>query len=508
MTDEEAGYRTRLGRNTAASVVANVWTMALLLVSIPVLVAGLGTDRFGVWALIQTLSATNGWLSVITIGLGISLTRHVAEAHGAGAGDDGAVVASGIAVHAAVGVVAGLLVALAGPALVEQLLGSTSDDLRLTMACFGVQVAAELVCGALTSTLEGIQRVDQSRGLDVLRRTLVVLATGAAALTAGTLPAVAAAAAGATVVALLVAALGPVRRQRWGRPRAGAARSIARYGTTLGGLTATGVVHRTMDRTIAGVAFGPGSVALVEVANQIQVGCTAILSAITYPVLSSGPWLRARRDEGALLELLTRTTRYSVLATLPLVATAAVLAAPFVRAWVGDDLGDAAGLTQLAVLYVAVVAPVQATSNHLQGAGRAGLVLRASLLSVAVNLVASVLLVEVIGLAGVFLGTLAGSFVVLPMLLRAARTDLGRSLVPVAGGATWRALPASAAAAGAAGLAVWAPLGDLTTVVVGGALAVAAATPLVLRVGVDPGELRGVTDAIRRRAGRPATEGT
>lgn len=504
MTDEAASFRTRLSRNTAASVVANVWLMGLLLVSIPILVAGLGAERFGVWALIQTLSATNGWLSVLSLGLGVSLARHVAESDGTGSMEDSDIVASGVAIHAAVGLVAGIGVALLGPPLVEGLLGSTPDDLRLALAFFGVQVAGEFLVGAMTSTLEGLQRVDLSRGLDVFRRTLVVVATGGAALAAGTLSAVAGAGALATVASLVVAILGPLRRRAWGRPRSTAVRSITRYGTTLGGLTATGVVHRTMDRTIAGVAFGPGSVALVEVANQVQVGCTAVLSAVTYPVLSSGPWLRARGDERSLAVLLERTTRYSVLLTLPLVAAVAVLSAPFIGAWVGDDLSEAAGLTQLAVLYVAVVAPIQAASNHLQGVGKAGSVLRASLLSVAANLAVSIVLVEVIGLAGVFLGTLAGSFVVAPMLLRAARSDLGRSLVPVAGRAVLRAVPASLAAAAVAGIVVAAPLEDVLTIVLGGAAAAAAAIPAALRFGIDRGELRGVADAIRVRVGRPA----
>src|SRR5690606_24619239 len=70
------------------------------------------------------------------------------------------------------------------------------------------------------------------------------------------------------------------------------------------------------------------------------------------------------------------------------------------------------------VVFVLVAAPLQAGSNLLQGAGRARDVLRAATVSVVVNLVASIALANTIGLVGVFLGTILGGVVMIPLLIR------------------------------------------------------------------------------------------
>jgi O-antigen/teichoic acid export membrane protein len=61
-----------------------------------------------------------------------------------------------------------------------------------------------------------------------------------------------------------------------------------------------GVLHRTIDRVVVGSVLGPSAVALVEIATQMMNGADAILSAMSYAVLPSAAWLRARGDRATL----------------------------------------------------------------------------------------------------------------------------------------------------------------------------------------------------------------
>src|SRR5437870_3209121 len=65
--------------NTAAIGAGNVWAMVVALVSLPLLLCGLGPVAFGTWVLLQTFSATSGWLSLADLGVGTATTRAVAE---------------------------------------------------------------------------------------------------------------------------------------------------------------------------------------------------------------------------------------------------------------------------------------------------------------------------------------------------------------------------------------------------------------------------------------------
>lgn len=497
---EPLHFRNRLAHNTVTSVAVNGWTIVLTIVTLGALLRGLGAEVFGVWVLVTTFSATNGWLSVVTTGLGVASTRRVAEA--IESDEPGGLARAGGAAlvgFALAGAAAALLMATFGALVIDTVFdvdAISRSTLQIVTILVGIQILAEHLFVAATAVLEGLQSVAMARSLDAARRTLSSIAMVAAVALGGGITAVAATSLmGSASLAVVALSVVHFRRLRVVRPLRGEVAAVAGYARTVSAVTAAGVVHRTVDRIVAGIFVGPSAVSLVEIANQIQGGTTALLSASTYPILSSAPWLVARRDPDGLRQLVERGTRYSVSATIPLVVAAVFLAAPFVRTWVGDDYGEAIGLAQVAVLYVALAAPLQAGSNALQGMGRATDVLRASVLSVAVNVIASVILVESVGLVGVFLGTMIGTVMLLPILGRSISVQTGvhvRTLLASAG--------ASVPAAFAVGAVLFAVrsmgLSDGMTLLVGvpASLLAAAVTALL---GLSRDERRTLTDALR-----------
>ncbi|HEX7132741.1 MAG TPA: hypothetical protein VF228_09205, partial [Iamia sp.] len=79
-TEHRPFYR-RVLVNTVSTAAANGWAMVVALVTVPVLLGALGATQFGIWALLQTFSATSGWFSLVDLGTGTATTRQVAARH-------------------------------------------------------------------------------------------------------------------------------------------------------------------------------------------------------------------------------------------------------------------------------------------------------------------------------------------------------------------------------------------------------------------------------------------
>jgi O-antigen/teichoic acid export membrane protein len=153
----------------------------------------------------------------------------------------------------------------------------------------------------------------------------------------------------------------------------------------------------------------------------------------------------------------------------------------------------------VALLYVALTSPLQVGSNLLLGVGRAGAIVRAAAAAVLVNVAASLVLVHAEGIVGVFLGTLVGTALLVPMLGRAMLAEVGTSAEHFLRVAMAPVVIATLALVVAAGTVVVLPLPDWVTVLgatVAGAGAYAVAAS---RLAFQPGELGRLKEIILGR---------
>lgn len=505
---DDRPYRRRVLRGTVATIMANSWAMVLGLVTLPLLLSGLGTQAFGVWVLLQTLSVTSGWLSLGDLGLSTSTVRYVAADESAGRHDHARRVAgTALVAFAALGLFWGALVGLLGPRVLPTLFrvpDGLSAEFEQAVYWFALQTIADFAIQGILAVLEGAQEVDRSRSLEMLRRTLVTGGSAVAAAAGLGLAGVSMVAFVGTTAALVGSLHLLHRRSRLtsGRPQLEALRLLVRYGSSVALLRPLGVLHRTMDRMVVGVVLGPSAVALVEIATQLQNGASAVLGASSYAVTPSAAWLDGRGDRHRLRELVENGTRYTLLVTFPVVVLTAVLAGPAVALWVGPDYAAAVPLVVLAVAYVGVVAPLQVGSNLLVGIGRAHSVIGAAAAGLVLNLGLSLALIGPLGVRGPFVASLVGAVAVLPLL---GRSILGA--VDLAPGQFLRSavLPPAAASMvlGAAALVpVALPLGPLATLIIGGFVGIAAYSWAAPAVAMGDGELRDLLAGLRSPAQR------
>ncbi len=496
MTDQAGGYRRRVLRNVAANSLANAWSMVVTFIALPFLLDGLGATSFGLWALLLTFSAAQGWFLLADLGVGVSTTRFVAERESIGdTSGSGRIAGTSGLLFLLLAILFSSALALMGPPLLTALF-DVPTDLEDSFA-----TATRLWAGALffemlgrwaQAVLEGVQRLDLARVGATIRQTLLAIATAAVAQADGGLEGVAAAALGASTLACATTVL--LVRPRMRPSRLSSSRADARvllgYGSRVWALSGVDVAHRTMDRIIVGVVLGPAAVALVEIAARVQSAATAVLAATSYAALSSAPWVKARRATAMLRDLLLRGTKYSVLATYPIVIGLGLLAGPLIDVWLGEEWSEAAGLVTIGMVYVAMSAPLAVGANMLQGGGQATLVLRSTVLALIVNLVTSVILVDQFGIVGAYIGTIIGSAVLTVPLTAGFLSETHTALTMFARSALLPVAAPALAMAGAITLVFVFGLPALPTLLLGGALGAGVFAVVTLRWSLEPGEVR------------------
>ena len=423
--------------NTAAAGAGNAWAIVVNLISLPLLLRGLGADGLGLWVLLQSFSARRGWLSLADLGIGLAATRSIARGSGSGAqrSEIDTLIATTWAVSVILGLAAAALLATVGLWLLPGLF-RTPDGLRthveLAIGLYALQVPCDLLIDAANDCLTGLQRVDSARAIDALRRTLVGAATVGAALVYHNIAAVAAASASATLVA---AGVGIPLFARSALPRARPSISVARRlisdSATLGLFAAFCVVQATMDRLVVGFVLGPSQVAITEIALQVYNGADAILAAVTGAVIPAAAYLHGRGDRTGLRILLMTGSKYVCLTSLPFTIGAMVLAWPLVATWVGGQYAPAVLPIVLAMVYLLIATPSQVASYIVQTGPSSRSLIRAYILATSANLILTIGLVPYLGVPGAFLATVPAMRLAFSDASAAPHEFSRASLVPV-----------------------------------------------------------------------------
>ncbi|MBV8231175.1 MAG: oligosaccharide flippase family protein, partial [Planctomycetaceae bacterium] len=163
-----------LARNAVWNLVSQCLPMAVAVVTIPALIGGLGTDRFGVLTLAWILL---GYFSLFDLGLGRALTKMVAERLGLGQERDiPGLVWTTLGLMMALGLAGALTIGLISPWLVRDVL-RVPGALRAESRGAFVLMAVALPFVISTAALRGVMEAHQRFGLINVVRSAVGLFT-------------------------------------------------------------------------------------------------------------------------------------------------------------------------------------------------------------------------------------------------------------------------------------------------------------------------------------------
>ena len=347
---------------------------AAALLAIPLLISGMGEDRFALLTLVWVVA---GQASVFDFGIGRALTHTVAGRLGAGRADEvGGVVGTALVLVVTTGTLAGLGLFFGAEALAFDLLNvpaGLEDEARSGFRLLAAALPAITAAPALRGVLEAYQRFDLSNYVRVPLGAFAVLGPLAALLFTSRLDwivgvLVVGRVLGAAVYLVLLIRAAPAA---WPlRLDAGAGRELAQYGGWISGSTLATAALEYASRFMIGVVLPVAAVAHFSapadlIARVLMV--PAALVGVLLPSLSAS--LAARASESIVL--IARSARVIFALMAPVALCIAAFAYEGLSLWISPSFAESAA-PSLQLLAVAAllngVAMVPATT--LVSAGR------------------------------------------------------------------------------------------------------------------------------------------
>lgn len=407
MENEPEIHGTLIARNTVLNMVGQGIPLLVGLATIPYIVRGLGTERFGILSIAWVLL---GYFSLFDLGLGRATTKFAAEALGRREAERlPGLVWTSLAFQALSGLVGSVVVAALTPLLVESVLKIPAGMVAETKLAFFVIAASlpvVLATNALRGVLEAAQRFDLVNYIKLPASACVFLLPAVAVPFGLRLPGI--------VVLLVLARLGatlgylgfclrlfPVLRHRPSLDLK-MVRPLVGFGGWATISSVIGPLLTYMDRFLIGALISIAAVgyyaAPYEAVTRLWI-LPGSLAATLFPAFSSmGASDRMRTELGRLY---ARSVKSLLLVMGPLMALIVVFAPQILRLWLGQDFAEKSTLA-LQILSVGVLINSLACVpfSLLQGMGRPDLSAKFHLLELPVYAVLAWSLIGSMGIAG------------------------------------------------------------------------------------------------------------
>ena len=443
-----------LARNAGLNLLGQAAPMAVAVVAIPLLIARLGTERFGVLSLAWMVI---GYFSLFDLGLGRALTQLVAEKLGAGRAVEVPELAwTGSVLIWLLGLVGGVLLALLSPWLVRELLQVPVALQSETLGSFQV-LALSLPWVVSTAGLRGILEAYQRFDLVTWIRLPMGVFTFAGPLlvlpfSASLVPIVSVlvlgrvVAWGAHLLLCLRASPGLRTPPQFVRSRIA---PMLRIG---GWMTVSNVVSPLMvylDRFLIGALLSMSAVAFYvtpyEVVTKLWVVPSALVGVL-YPAIAAS-FVENRSNAVVLLD---RGVRFVFLVIFPAALVLVALGKEGLGVWLGEEFAsNSTAVLQWLAAGIMLNSIGQVAFAAVQGGGRPDLTGKLHLMQLPLYLVALWWLVAAWGIRGAAVAWTARVALDTALLLVLVRRVLPAAGEAVRRGATLSVLGSTVLAAAA-----------------------------------------------------------
>jgi O-antigen/teichoic acid export membrane protein len=394
-----------LARNTVWNLIGNGAPMVVAVISIPVLIHGLGKDRFGVLALAWALI---GYASLFDMGLGRALTQLVAKKLGAGEDREiPALVWTSLVLLLILGVMGAALIAVISPWLVHHMLKIPEELQTEALHSFyvlGLSVPVVISTAALRGLLEACQRFAL---INALRIPMGIFAF------AGPLLVLPFSKSLSTVVFVLVVG----RVIAWGAHlffclevmpslrhcivwKHAAVGSLLRFGSWMTVSNIVGPLMVTFDRFVIGSLLSVSAVAYYttpyELVTKLWLIPASLLS-VMFPAFSTS----FVQDRNRTTLLYGRSVKYVLLTLFPLTLLIVALAHDGLKVWLGAEFAQhSTRALQLLAVGVFINCLAAAPLAVVQGVGRPDLTAKLHMIELPAYLIALFWLTKVLGIEG------------------------------------------------------------------------------------------------------------
>jgi len=421
-----------LARNTIRNLIGGGVPMLVAIFCIPILIRGLGKDRFGILALAWVII---GYAGFFDLGVGRALTQFVAKKLGTGEERDiPPLVWTSLVLMLLLGIVGAAVVVLISPWLVHHALHIPAALQRETLYSFyllGVSLPIVITTAGLRGVLEAHQRFDL---VNALRIPLNIFVFAGPLLVLpfshSLFPVVAVLVGGRVIgwVAHLLLCLrvtpGLLRRIAWHRPTVGPLLSFG------GWLTVTNIISPlmvTLDRFLISALLSVTAVAYYATPFEVVTRLLLIPGAVVgvmFPAFSAS----FGHDRNRTAFLYGQSVKYVLLALFPIVLLIVVFAESGLKLWLGADFAQhSTRVLQWLAVGVFVNGLALIPYSLLQGVGRPDLTAKLHLAELPAYLLVLWWLIHVDGIEGAAMAWAARVFVDALVLFGMARRFLPKS---------------------------------------------------------------------------------
>lgn len=492
-----------IARGTLAQQVSQGVSVLAMLVVITLLGRRLSLAEFGLYGLLIALAS---YVLVLQASVEGAAVRAIALVPQGGPERD-KLFSTIVALYAAAGFVAGVLIVVVGVGLVGVL--NISAELEPTaregFLALGAVTAVGWPFRAYQDALRGSQHFVAASSAEIAANVVFVVAMVVLVLAEAPLWAVIAVGGSLPILlglgslAMLKLVRAPFRFRVRDVDRA-KGRDLLRFSAYLSAIGVADLITYSTDRIVLAAFRSTSVVGLFEGAIRPHALVRQLHSTLVVTIVPVASGFLAVDDTERLHDLLLRGTRYVMAVVVPVTVVLIVLSAPLLEVWLGPEFRVAAPAMAILLSYWMLNAATGVGGAMLVARGRAAELTKVAWAAAVANLALSLALTPWLGLEGVALGTaipfVALFPVVLWLVLRDFPVGLSR-LMRVAMLPAWATGAVTAIAVGAVRLL--APPDDLLTLALTAAGGLAFAFAFYGLVWLAPAE-RVMLLSIMRRA--------
>lgn len=348
----------RTGANLLFTTGSYAWSAVILVVTVPILVHGLGTASYGVFVL---ASLVLGYAALLDFGLTPALVRAIAiHTTTSDSAAVGRIVGTAFTLFVALGLIGGGTLFAIAPLVVDRFLHlpeGLQSDAYFVLQLTAIGFALNLALTVFTAIPQGVQRLDVFSSRTIFLTTLTAVAQIVAVKLGGGLRWVAAVTLAVNVlgfVIFVVVSRGLLpevsfrpRLDRW------ALRQLAGFGAVkfVGQIAWLGAYQ--LDRVIVAAFLPISQVTYYAIPVSVTQKFTLVQASFSTAMFPAASEMHSVNAQDRLQRLYTSASKLMLAVTLPLVILVGLLARPLMSTWLGPSFGDASAniLALLALAY-------------------------------------------------------------------------------------------------------------------------------------------------------------
>jgi O-antigen/teichoic acid export membrane protein len=374
-------------------------------VTIPFIVRGLGTERFGLLSLAWVIL---GYFAIFDLGLGRATTKFVAEALGKGEEDQiPRLVWTAVTVQGILGVIGAFVVAGITPLLVERILNippALIGEAKGTFYLLALAVPVILISSSFSGVLEAKQRFDLVNAVKIPSSTLIFLLPLVGLLLGFHLP-------GIVMLILLVRfgallALVVLTLHIFPKIKKFSARFalFPRLFAFGGWITVSSIVSPVLvylDRFLIASLLSVAAVAYYTAPYEAVTRLLIIPGSLTITLFPAFSALEGIRDWQRIGMLFARPVKYVLLTIGPIILIVMLFAKEILQIWLGVDFATkSVAVLQVLAFGVFINCLAQIPFALLQGVGRPDLPAKFHMLELPIYIGIAWILVSTWGIVG------------------------------------------------------------------------------------------------------------